>query len=292
MRLQASNLKSDEHCTRMALPFLSKGHEPGGDGNENQSMNHSWFCACALGSPGTLSRTSWAETLMHIVCFTLVKHIHTPFSKGILRYWEMPGPGNQWWHCASISCRMMKLWSDGYWGLWSCARELLIWSQHQETQIKGQSANLSKNNSCWMHSVVPYFPNETWRGLRCGPKHSRVMRIISNETMQSTWLGRIQREQLNCRSQRGYLQHHVMQSKFTSPLPLNINRGDAIPEPEPWSNNLLQRVYIAHATPFPATTHQRAASDVWWTRVRESSGQAQLNHTRIPGREWNWSRSG
>ena len=67
MRFQASHLKSDERST-MALSFLSKGHEPGGDGNENQSSNRSWFCARASGSTGALLGASWALTLVYIVC--------------------------------------------------------------------------------------------------------------------------------------------------------------------------------------------------------------------------------
>ena len=81
MRLQVSNLRSDERSTtgRMALPFLSKEHEPGGDRNENQSMSHSSFCARTSGSTGASLGTSWALTLMYL-------SVSTPFSKGILRW--------------------------------------------------------------------------------------------------------------------------------------------------------------------------------------------------------------
>ena len=78
MRLQASNLKSDERST-VALSFLSKGHELGGDGNENRSTNRSWSCARASGSTGALPRTSWTLTLMYIVCLRIL-------SKGIFRW--------------------------------------------------------------------------------------------------------------------------------------------------------------------------------------------------------------
>ena len=78
MRLQANNLKSDERST-MALSFLSKGHEPGGDGNENQSSNRSWFCARASGSTDALLGASWALTLVYIVC-------PRTLSKGIFRW--------------------------------------------------------------------------------------------------------------------------------------------------------------------------------------------------------------
>ena len=76
MRLQASNLRSDERSTRMALQFLSRGHEPGGDGNKNKSTSHSWFCARTSGSTGALPGTSWAMTLMYISVST------HPFRRG------------------------------------------------------------------------------------------------------------------------------------------------------------------------------------------------------------------